>query len=91
MVADQCRITDVVDFYTVKFEDAKQNAALQAGGWEPGEERIGASSCERLGGSLSQTPCAVRAGVPVVTDENQSLAVRWTAHEPSTILKQFGA
>ena len=76
---------DVVDFYTVKFEDGKQKRYFQSGGWEPVEERI-APIRVKGGADVPDTMRITRWG-PVITVENEAVAVRWTAHESSTILE----
>lgn len=76
---------DVVDFYTVKFEDSKQKRYFQSGGWESVEERI-APIRVKGGADVPDTMRITRWG-PVITVENETLAVRWTAHESSTILE----
>lgn len=76
---------DVVDFYTVKFEDGKQKRYFQSGGWEPVEERI-APIRVKGAADVPDTMRITRWG-PVITVENEAVAVRWTAHESSTILE----
>lgn len=75
---------DVVDFYTVKFQDSKQQSYFHNGEWKKAEERIEPIKVKSAA-DVQDTMRFTHWG-PIITVENQALAVRWTAHEPSTIL-----
>ncbi len=75
---------DVVDFYTVKFENNKQQRYFHNGEWKQVEERI--KPIRVKGGADVQDTMRFTHWGPVITVENAAVAVRWTAHEASTIL-----
>ncbi|MCU0424852.1 MAG: penicillin acylase family protein [Candidatus Kapabacteria bacterium] len=76
---------DVVDFYTVKFQDNKQQRYFHNGEWKQTEERVQPINVK--GGAAVPDTMRFTHWGPIITVEDQALAVRWTAHEPSTILE----
>lgn len=79
---------DVVDFYTVKFQDESRKKYFHNGEWKQVEERI---ATIRVKGKpdVQDTVRFTNFGIVMnVGDEGKetNVAVRWTAHEPSTIL-----
>lgn len=76
---------DVLDFYTVTFENEHQQRYKYKGEWIPVHEDIRPL---RVKGKpdLADTVRFTRWG-PVITVQKQTLAIRWTAHESSTLLE----
>ncbi|TAE25463.1 MAG: penicillin acylase family protein [Candidatus Kapaibacterium sp.] len=80
---------DVVDFYTVQFQNAQQENYWHNGAWKKVESRI--QPIRVKGQADVQDTMRLTHWGPVMTVDaetprEQSLSVRWTAHEASTIL-----
>jgi penicillin amidase len=76
---------DVLDFYAIEFETAAQQRYKYQGKWETVREEVRPI---RVKGrpDVPDTVRFTRWG-PVITQHKQTLSIRWTAHEPSTILE----
>jgi penicillin G amidase len=76
---------DVLDFYSVVFDDAAQRRYKHNGAWKPVREDIRPI---RVAGKpdVADTVRYTHWG-PVITQNQQTLAIRWTAHNPSTIIE----
>ncbi|MCS6808708.1 MAG: penicillin acylase family protein [Bacteroidota bacterium] len=76
---------DVVDFYALQLDSTHQKHYWYNGQSKPMQECI---QPLRVKGVLEQqdTLLLTHWG-PIITVESQELAVRWTAHEPSTVLE----
>ncbi len=79
---------DVLDFYTVTFEDTKQQRYKYMGEWKPVREEIRPI---RVKGKpeVADTMRFTHWG-PVITQNKKTLSIRWTAHEASTIMEAIG-
>lgn len=75
---------DVVDFYAMQWENAERLRYLHNGKRQTPERRVETIRVKD-GADVADTMILTHWG-PIITVDNQSLALRWTAHEPSTIL-----
>jgi penicillin G amidase len=78
---------DVVDFYTIKFQDSTRKKYQHNGTWKTVEERV--TPLRVKGGTAMSDTMRFTHWGPIVDVDGSTLplAVRWTAHEPSTILE----
>jgi penicillin amidase len=76
---------DVVDFYSVKFSAPDQQQYRHNGEWKRTEERVMPLLVK--GAATVQDTVRFTHWGPVITVDSTTLAVRWTAHEPSQILR----
>ena len=76
---------DVVDFYSVKFSDAAQTQYRHLGEWKKTEEIIKPLLVKDAPPEQDTMRCTHWG--PVLTVDSTTVSVRWTSHEPSTILR----
>jgi penicillin G amidase len=84
---------DVIDYYRIRFKDDTRREYWYNGNWQPAQIRK--EEFRKADGSVFVDEVAYTAFGPVVYDRtfnngdstiNESLAMRWTAHEPSNEL-----
>jgi penicillin amidase len=76
---------DVVDFYSVKFSDTKQQQYRYKGEWQSTTERV--MPLVVKGAATEQDTVRFTRWGPVMTVDSTTLSVRWTAQEPVRILE----
>jgi penicillin G amidase len=76
---------DVVDFYSVKFSDTKQQKYRYKDEWQTTTERVMPLAIK--GAATEQDTVRFTRWGPVMTVDSTTLSVRWTAQEPVRILE----